>query len=131
MGADRNPYVLLGVPFGASREQANVAFARQARALRRLGSAGRDRFTDLTWALNQIDEAIREPETVLWLYRIPFDPAVLTASGPGEFAPPPSPLPRRTADSGAALADLVRQAATEHLCDLVLEQAGRTPVPAP
>ena len=81
----RNPYVILGVPFGATREQANAAFARRARPLRRLGAAGRDRMTDLTWALNQIDEAIREPGTALWLYRIPVDPAVLAPSGPGEF----------------------------------------------
>jgi hypothetical protein len=131
MTADRNPYVVLGIPFGASREQANVAFARLARPLRRLGAEGRDRMTDLTWALNQIDEALREPETALWLYRIPNDPAVLAPTGPGEFAPPPRPLPRRTGDSAAALAGLQRAAAREHLRGLALDQAGRTAIPPP
>lgn len=131
MSADRNPYVLLGIPFGATREQANMAFARQARPLRRLGAEGRDRMTDLTWALNQIDEALQDPGTALWIYRIPHDPALLAPSGPGEFAPPPGPLPRRTGDSTAALAALQRGAAREHLRRLVIEQAGRTAIPAP
>jgi hypothetical protein len=127
----RNPYLILGIPFGASREEANIAFARRARPLRRLGAEGRDRMTDLTWALNQVDEALREPGTALWLYRIPHDPVVLAPTGPGEFAPRPSPLPRGTGDSGADLDAVQRAAAREHLRDLVLEQAGRTAIPAP
>ncbi|GAA0447123.1 hypothetical protein FHR83_004104 [Actinoplanes campanulatus] len=129
--ADRNPYVILGIPFGAGREEANLAFARRARPLRRLGAEGRDRMTELTWALNQIDEAIKEPDTVLWLYRIPHDPAVLAPSGPGEFAPKPRPMARRSGDSGPGLDAVQRAAAREHLRHLVLDRAGRTAIPAP
>lgn len=127
----RNPYVILGVPFGATREQANIAFARAARPLRRLGAAGRDRMTDLTWALNQIDEAIREPEAALWLYRIPADPGLLSPSGTGEFAPAPRRFGRRTGDSSAAVADLRRAAAQEFLRHLLTLQAGRVRAPHP
>jgi hypothetical protein len=127
----RNPYVILGVPYGATREQANIAFARRARPLRRLGAAGRDRMTDLTWALNQIDEAIREPGAALWLYRIPADPAVLGPSGPGEFAPPARRLGRRTEDSAAAQDALRRAAAQEHLRQLLIDEAGYVEAPEP
>ena len=34
---DRNPYVILGIPFGASRAEANAAFARRAQALKHEG----------------------------------------------------------------------------------------------
>src|ERR1700727_1939597 len=71
---NRNPYVILGIPFGSSRARANVAFARKARSLRRAGAAGHDALTDLTWALQQIDEAIRNPAAALELYRIPANP---------------------------------------------------------
>jgi hypothetical protein len=127
----RNPYVILGIPYGATREQANIAFARRARPLRRLGAEGRDRMTDLTWALNQIDEAIREPDNALWLYRIPADPAVLGPSGPGEFAPPPLRLDRRTGDSTEARARLQRAAAQEYLRRLLIERAAHVETPGP
>ena len=50
----RNPYIILGIPFGSSREQANIAFARRARPLRRKGPEARTQMTDLTWALNRL-----------------------------------------------------------------------------
>jgi hypothetical protein len=127
----RNPYVILGIPFGASREQANRAFARRARPLRRLGAEGRAQLTDLTWALNQIDEAIRDPEEALWVYRIPADPAVLAPSGSGEFAPQPRPMGRRSGDSADSVAALQRAAVQEYLRYLVLKQAEHLPIPGP
>ena len=36
---DRNPYIILGIPFGASRAEANAAFARKAQALKREGGS--------------------------------------------------------------------------------------------
>ena len=85
---DRNPYVILGIPFGATRAEANAAFARKARSLRRDG-ADLDQMTDLTWALQRIDVAIRDPATAMELYRIPADPEAFQGEGDGVLRPPP------------------------------------------
>ena len=79
---DRNPYVILGIPFGTSRSAANAAFARKAQALKRDGGS-LDQMTDLTWALQRISVAIREPATAMELYRIPADPEAFQPGGDG------------------------------------------------
>ena len=127
-----NPYLILGIPFGASREQANVAFARKTKGLRRsggrAGAADRDKLTDLTWALNQIDEATA---TGLDVYRIPADPEAFAAPGAGVLSPPPETLPPRGGDRDAALMRLQIAAAHEFLRYLVLLHAGAVEQPAP
>jgi hypothetical protein len=112
---DRNPYLLLGVDFGTSREAANVAFARKARALRRAGPEGRERLTELTWALNQIDEALVDPERAIDVYRIPADPDAFDPDGSGLFRPPPERLERRTPGSGEDMATLTWHSTREIL----------------
>ena len=75
--SDRNPYVMLGVPFGSPRDVATRAFARKAKGQRRSRSRvseSKSELTDLTWALNQVSEAIRDPRTALDVYRVPADP---------------------------------------------------------
>ena len=115
----RNPYVLLGLPFGASRDEANIAFARRAKALRLAGAAGRDQLTELTWALNQIDEVIAHPAAAMHLYRIPADPSAFDASGVGVFAPGPEPLDARPGDRQAAADEVQRLAIHEYLRHLL------------
>ncbi|GAA1740294.1 hypothetical protein GCM10009681_09000 [Luedemannella helvata] len=127
----RNPYIILGIPFGSSREDANVAFARKARALRRLGPAGRPQMLDLTWALNQVDEGISHPEAAMEIYRIPADPDAFTVTGNGVLAPPAETLPRRYGPGDAALDALRRAAAIEYLRYLVLLRASQIHAPAP
>jgi len=127
----RNPYIILGIPFGSSREDANIAFARKARALRRLGAAGRAQMTDLTWALNQVDEGISHPEAAMEIYRIPADPDAFTVTGDGVLAPPPEILPRRSGPDGTALDRLRATAAVEYLRYLVLLRASQIQAPAP
>ena len=93
---DRNPYVILGIPFGAPRAEANAAFARRAQALKREGGS-LDQMTDLTWALQRISVAIREPATAMELYRIPADPEAFQFDRDGALRPPPEQLPRPAA----------------------------------
>lgn len=95
----RNPYVLLGVPFGTSSDDAAVAFARRARGLRRAPS-GTERLTDLTWALNQVQDVVRRPDLALEVYRVPADPGALEPEGSGVLRPPPELL-ARTSEPGA------------------------------
>lgn len=127
----RNPYVILGLPFGSSREEANVAFARKAKALRRQANLGRDALTDLTWALNQIDEALKHPDSAMHIYRIPADPDAFLSSGTGIFSPPPERLPARAADRSAALEELRRQAARQYLNVLLAARAKQVGIPLP
>jgi hypothetical protein len=120
----RNPYLLLGIPFGASREEATAAFVRKARPLRRAGTAGSDRLTDLTWALNQIDEKVQRPQESMDIYRIPGCPDALRPSGAGGLLDPgPETLSARPADREAALRELRALAAAEYLESLVRTRA--------
>jgi hypothetical protein len=126
----RNPYTILGIPFGSSRAGANAAFARKAKALRRGGPAAMDELTDLTWALHQIDEAIRHPAAAMELYRIPADPAVFRTSAEGVLRPPPEKLPARSGDHAGDQAELQRRAAHECLRHLVaIRASGLNPLP--
>jgi hypothetical protein len=124
----RNPYLILGIPFGASREDATRAFLRRTKSLRRLGAAGRALHTDLTGALKEIEDRPEHPDAVLTPYRIPADPHVERGVGPGVFAPPPEPLPAATGDD---LDDLRAAAAHEYLRHLVRLRAARLGPPAP
>ena len=122
----RNPYLVLGIPFGASRDEATRAFLRRTKSLRRLGAAARPLHTDLTWALKEIEERPEPADTAMSPYRVPGDPGV---SGPGVFNPPPEPLP---AAAATANLDQVRAAAAhEYLRHLIRLRAQRVGPPAP
>lgn len=127
---ERNPYVILGIPFGASRADANIAFARKARELRARG-AGTDELTDLTWALQRIDVAIREPAAAMELYRIPADPEAFGGTGDGVLSPPPEYLDAADSDRDAALQTLRQAAAREYLRRLVTVRATKITLPPP
>jgi hypothetical protein len=130
---NRNPYVILGIPFGASRAEANVAFARKARSLRRTVGSDTDQLTDLTWALQRIDEAIRNPSAAMELYRIPADPEAFDSAGHGVMRPPPERLASRytSEDREHALAQMQREAAREFLRYLVAVRVAGTRLPEP
>jgi hypothetical protein len=127
---DRNPYVILGIPFGAPRAEANAAFARRAQALKREG-ASLDQMTDLTWALQRISVAIREPATAMELYRIPADPEAFQFDRDGALRPPPEQLPAAGGDRAAALEGLRQAAAREYLRYLVTVRAAAVRLPPP
>ena len=129
----RNPYLVLGVPFGASRDEATRAFARQTKFLRRQGAESRSRHTDLTGALHEIESAApdTDPAAKMAPYRVPVDPrtAALTSDGlfgGGVFAPPPETLGEAPDDAG-----LKREAAFEYLRHIVRARGQRLGPPAP
>jgi hypothetical protein len=123
---ERNPYLILGLPFGAGREEANAAFVRRARRARRGELPGVEQ-TDLTWALNQIDEAVGDPRTALGTYRVPALPEAFAApASAGLLRPPPERFPARPADRGEALLRAQSEAALECLRRLVVLRGSRT-----
>lgn len=121
----RNPYGVLGLPFGASADEASRAFARRARGLRRQAN-GTEALTQLTWALNQIQEAIKDPRTALHIYRVPADPAALEPQERGVLNPPPEGMERTTDSSDedwAALLDAARKEAHQAVIADVAERS--------
>ncbi|MGW3283132.1 hypothetical protein ACWDR3_00640 [Streptomyces sp. NPDC001002] len=123
----RNPYLVLGVFYGAGRDEANIAFVRRTRALRRGLTQGDP--TDLTWALNQIDEAKSDPASRMDVFRVPAFPEAFEGSGPGVFEPGPEQLAARPGDMAGALEELRARAAVEWVKHLVaLRRAGTEPI---
>jgi hypothetical protein len=125
----RNPYLVLGLPFGATRDEAVRAFARHTKFLRRQGPAVRDRHTDLTGALQELETAPPDAPARMSPYRIPADPSSVSSSGlfgAGVFAPAPSAL-APSPDFG----DLRRSAAFEYLRHVVRARGHRLGPPAP
>lgn len=90
----RNPYLLLGIDYGSPPGEAKRAFARAARELKR--GAARKSFerADLSWALNEIEHAIGDPEAHIDYVRVPANPELYEWSGSGLLSPDPY-LPAR------------------------------------
>lgn len=124
----RNPYGILGLPFGAGRDAATRAFARRARGLRRQSDAG-DKLTQLTWALNQIEEAIRDPHTALHIYRVPADPGSLDPDEWGVLNPAPERMGRTTGPSATDWSELVELARHEAKRALLFDLAAHAHLP--
>ncbi|MCU7727009.1 hypothetical protein ODJ79_25050 [Actinoplanes sp. KI2] len=125
---DRNPYLILGIPFGAGRAEANAAFARRVRSLPADPVEARAYQTDLTWALQRIDSGPPQPAAELGCYRLPAGPGT---DEPGVFAPPPEPGPYDEAAVAAALARLRVDAAREALRRRLAERSAGISPPAP
>jgi hypothetical protein len=128
---ERNPYLILGIPFGTGRAEANAAFARRITSLPADPSEARAYKTDLTWALQRIDTGPAAPEAEMGCYRLPADPGCGAAEGPGVFAPPAEPGPYDEAAVAAALARMRADAAREALWRELTRRSAQNPRPAP
>jgi hypothetical protein len=124
-----NPYILLGVPFGATHDEATKAFLRRTKSLRRLGAASHSLHTELTAALKEIEDQPDRPDAVMTPYRVPADPDIDRHTGSGVFAPPPEQLPPD--DTDATLRAVRMAAAHEFLRHLVRLRADRLGPPSP
>lgn len=122
-----NPFGVLELPFGASRDEATRAFARRARGVRHQPGGG-DQLERLTAALRQVEEAIDNPDVAVGIYRVPADPEALEPDGHGVLKPAPIPLARTTIDSTSAWQDLLNEARREALRGLI-DALGRVPQP--
>lgn len=92
----RNPYVILGVAFGADHASARRGFVR---AMRRLKNGDSAIYTeeDVTWALHRIEQIELDPTASVDVYRVPANPNVFDDRGaPGMFNPGPIRMERRT-----------------------------------
>jgi hypothetical protein len=119
---ERNPYLILGVDFAASGDDARRAFAHAARRIRRQGGAWS--IEDLNWALHEVEALESNPADLVSLYRVPADPQVFTPAGEGLYRPPPVPLPRRTPAGDAEATEAARLAAARELDETLLRALG-------
>ncbi|CAB4549134.1 MAG: hypothetical protein ACK5CE_22350 [Actinomycetes bacterium] len=125
----RNPYVLLGLPYGASLAEARRAFQRRAREAR-WGDHDAVDLADLEWALARIELEHVDAAAAFGTYRVPADPAVLRPpAGFGLLAPAPRPAPRRSPvtpdDERAVVFDAARVDAAQHLLDRTAAAVGK------
>jgi hypothetical protein len=96
----RNPYLILGIPYGSSQDEARHAAAR---VIRRIKDKPDSVFAleDVNWALYQVDQVNLDPEAGVLIYRVPANPQLF---GPREqtgiFSPPPMPYQRTTHATG-------------------------------
>jgi hypothetical protein len=119
--SERNPYLILGIDFGASGDEARRRFAAAARRLRR--QPGRWAKDDLTWALHAIESSETDPADSVSTFRVPADPTAFDPVGEGLFRPPPVPLARRTPPTTPAQHAELLQAAARELTWLVVKAA--------
>jgi hypothetical protein len=119
---DRNPYLILGVDYATSSDDARRAFAHAARRIRRQGGAWQ--VEDLNWALHEIEALEANPADLVSIYRVPADPTVLRPAGEGMFNPPPAVLKRRTPAQDEEAIGQVRAAAAAELDGLLLDTLG-------
>jgi len=68
-----SPYLILGVPFAASSDEAAKGFARAVRRVRRMDDPPFD-LEDLNWAQHEIDHREGVAEHSLDDFRVPADP---------------------------------------------------------
>ena len=116
----RNPYLILGIPFGSTASEATKAFAKRSRSARSGSSV--HSVEDLTWALHQVEHAEKNPHATLNHYRLPADPEALESqqsAGPSKQA---EPMPRRTPKPEPVL----RRDTALALLRAALSAAGRT-----
>jgi len=116
---ERNPYLILGVDFGTSGDDARHAFAHAARRIRR-SSGGAWDVEDLNWALHEVEALATHPADGVSLYRVPADAGVFDPGGEGLFRPAPARLARRTERDDAAALEQTRAAAAGDLDELLL-----------
>lgn len=124
---DRNPYLIVGVDFGSSGDEARHAFAHAARRIRREGGAWD--IEDLNWALHEIEALESSPVDMVSLYRVPADPQVFEPGGEGLFRPPPVRLERRTTKDDPEVAAATRAAAERELEEVLLASLAALVVP--
>ncbi len=132
----RNPYLVLGIPYGVSKKEIRRGFARRSKSVRS-GEFNVYRSEDLNWALHRLEEAEQDPEVDLEFYRVPADLRLLgkgwdAEGAQGFFNPPPEPLPRATGPlTHAERCQLAEIAVSEWLSTLLSPDGEPIRIPYP
>jgi hypothetical protein len=123
-----NPFVVLGVEWGTTPDEAQLAFARLARGLRR-APGGVETLQELTRALNEIDSIAKDPKRAVEVYRIPSDPTAFVPPGLGVLRPPPERLGRTSPASTEVVTAFTESAVAESVLSLLTRVARSASLP--
>ena len=124
----RNPYLILGVPYGASKSEAANAFAQATRRLRREPD-GPYSLEDLNWALHQVEQVQDDPESAVAIFRVPANPEVYAVRGHGLLRPEPQPMSRQSPPADEELHESLAAAAGAELLRYLLDEHGVSVTP--
>ena len=105
-GWDSNPYLTLGIDYGASPSEASQAFALRVRDARR--GRGPHSMADLTEALHAIEHSVTPAMERIDLYRVPIRAAAYWPLPSKVPVPPARPMSRRSV-AGAGRASATAQ----------------------
>lgn len=122
-----SPYLMLGVPFGANRDEVAKGFARAVRRLRRHDNPP---FApeDLNWAQHEIDHREGVAEHSLDDFRVPADPgAYELPHSQSVDIPKVVPFERRTSSTDPTEVDRLRREAVVYAALDVVEAVITTP----
>jgi hypothetical protein len=111
----RNPYLILGVPYGVSKDEARRAAARRSRQVKQLVNP-HYALDDVTWALHQVEQVIVDPSSGVDVFRVPASAGILDAPvGQGLFRAPIMPLPRTSPSTSDEEVAALKSRALEHI----------------
>lgn len=121
--SERNPYLVLGIDYGSILGEAKRAFARAARDLKRGTARKSFERSDLSWALNEIEHEITNPEAHTDYLRVPADAELYELRGSGLLNPDPYLPDRLThAPVSAASSEMIEVSPlTDVINDALLE----------
>lgn len=129
MAERQSPYLILGVQFGASKDEAARAFAKATRRVRKQADTPYD-LEDLNWALHAIEQRIDDPALSIDDYRVPADSSVYEIpSDEGVLNPPVQPYKRRTPPTDAVNIEVLRARVRHEVAAGLAEEWRSSPLP--
>ncbi|MBA3361853.1 MAG: hypothetical protein H0T94_10385 [Acidimicrobiia bacterium] len=123
----RNPYIILGIPYGAVASEARRGFAAKSRLIKREENSQYE-IEDLTWALHELEQERAMDTIEIDVYRVPADPEALIVRETGLFNPLPEPLP---ITSGLSRLDVVDALEVAALLERYMTEVASTAVDLP
>jgi hypothetical protein len=134
----RNPYLVLGLPYGSSISDVRKAFSRRSREVAR-GSLSELTEADLTWALSQLEQGASDPAIEVSIYRVPanlslFDSKPTGSDAVGFLNPRAEPILRTTDPATSEHIDELTDKALIEWVAILLSAEGmeiRIPYPTP
>jgi len=134
----RNPYLVLGLPYGASVGEVRKAFARRSKEITQGSIVGVSK-VDLTWALSQLERGTSDPTIDVSIYRVPanhslFDHGSQGSNSVGFLNPAAIPILRTTESVTAEHIDELTSKALLEWANIFLSTNGpeiKIPYPLP
>lgn len=129
MTTRKSPYLILGVPYGASKTDAARAFAKAARRIRRMMDPPYD-FEDLNWALHAIEQRSDDPALSIDDYRMPANESVYEIpDGEGLLNPPVKRYPRLTKPTDPETVERLKSLVRSQVAQRIAEEWQKSPLP--